>query len=343
MTLRWAIMAVGAALLLLLLDGPRLSRWVAAAGAVFLIIVLGSVADVTDPLYGIDDGVHLLALATVFCLGSALDDLTPAWEGLALGVAISGLMALLQVLGFSLVEQVAHPAGLFMNKNFLAEAGVITVIPMLLLRRRWLLPALFLAAVLPMSKGSLLALFVVSAMLWRKGRKIDAAALAGITALVALTLVALWALDLFPSQTHLGEYMLGVSSAASRFEFWRDAFGGLTWFGSGLSSFAGDFPRIGNAHSEPVQALYEFGVFALIPAGIAAYCWMEKDHYVEHLILAAIAVLCLFSFPLHMPVTGFAAALALGHLAGARARLRVPQHDGGMARACHFDWQAHGR
>ena len=42
----------------------------------------------------------------------------------------------------------------------------------------------------------------------------------------------------------------------------------------------------------------------------------------ERVVLGTVGALCLFSFPLHMPLTGFAAALAAGHLVGARLLVR---------------------
>jgi hypothetical protein len=95
---------------------------------------------------------------------------------------------------------------------------------------------------------------------------------------------------------------------------WTAAIADLHLFGNGLGSFAADFGRAEYAHNEPLHFVYELGVLALPILALALYL-MNRTKYDDALVLVAILAISLFSFPLHMPVTGFAAALAAGGIA----------------------------
>lgn len=343
-TLRWAVMAVGATLLAFMSDddGAPLP-W--RAGWAFMALAGITLLWTPDLIYGLEEGIHLTILACVFLLGTQQDDLTPAWEGLAAGVAVSGAIALWQVSGVSPVEQVQAPAGLFMNKNMLAEAGMVALIPMLLAGRPWLALGPLLAALVPASRAVLLALAVVALLLWRRRKPVEAVLL--MAAALATVGTVMWLDAAHPGQGAWyasTEHMLDGSSSLHRLDYWRETLANLTPLGHGLGSFMANFPAVGHAHSEPIQAAYEIGIIALIPATLLVYLFREPGHHVESLVLAAILVTACFAFPLHMPVTGFAAALAAGHLARLRYRGRGLKPALGVAGAgaAHGEAHAHG-
>ena len=63
---------------------------------------------------------------------------------------------------------------------------------------------------------------------------------------------------------------------------------------------------------------YELGIFAIFPIALVGHLLRESSYGPEFLVAVAVIGIGLFGFPLHMPVTSFAAALALGGLARAR-------------------------
>lgn len=336
-TLRWALMAVGAAFLLLFHEPPRLR----AAGACLCLILL-TLVWTPDWLYGAEDAAHLLTLAAVFALGASRDDLLPAWKGLGAGVGLSGLMALFQFFGSSPVQQIVAPAGLFMNRNFLAEAGLVVLTVAILYRQRWLIPGALLATVVPMQRATLLAAAVVVLVLWLKGLKASALVLAiGVTT-CALCMMGLTLLMGTPEVKAAPQQLVDIVSSHDRLIYWRDAVHGLTLFGHGLGSYAANFPDIHFPHSEPLQALYELGLFAIAPLGLLIYLFREPFR-AEHAVLAGLCAIALFGFPFHMPVTGFAAALAAGHLARRRALVRLPEPARRVAPARGHVGQAYGQ
>lgn len=304
---RWILMAV-LACLLLLLCAEETPMPLGGLGALLLIGLGASTWWAPDPLAGAEQAQTVLILGVVFCLGSISRDLGPAWTGLAAGIAVSAALALgQQFLGWDLVSQTAAPGGLFVNRNILAEAGVVALIPMLIRRNWWLAVPCALAVVLGGSRGAFGALAVVGA-LWPTDNKATQAwgRLALGVAIIAGLAGLLW--------TESGEVRIG---------FWAAALSDLTLGGHGFGSFVTAYPFAEYAHSEYVQAVYELGVFAIAPAALVIY--LLRGHWLNDesgLILTAVLALAVLSFPFHMPVTGFAAALAAGRLAGARALVR---------------------
>lgn len=309
---RWAVMAVGAPLLLMTYARTP-PQPLEGVGAATIITMLATAAWSPDLLYAAGDAAHLLVLAMVFCLGAAAPDLRQAWAGLAAGVTVSAAIALAQLAGWRGIEQASGVAGLFMNKNLLAEAGLVALVAALASRTWWAVPGGALALAIGQSRAAFgAAAFALGVAMLARHRR---------AGLLWIALCAFSAIALFAAE-HPATVM--------RMDMWRQALGNLAWFGHGLGSYPAHFHYFEFPHSEPVHLAYELGLFALLPAGILAYVWMERTHDTEHLVLAAILAVGLFSFPLRMPLTGFAAALAAGHLAGWRARVRRPD-DGSRA------------
>lgn len=317
LTLRWAILAVGVPLILILL-GRDIAPFPWLVGAVVLCAA-ASLSWTVDAPSGFDETVHLAILAAAFWLGTSLSNATHLWNGLGVGVAVSSAIALAQwSIGWDAIPQAVEPGGLFANKNFLAEAALVALIPALFARTRLgllIAAAALIAIALGSSKAVYAGLAVAVAFALAPRSPRLAWALIGALSLAALS--AFWA---FP-----------ILSATSRLDMWLPALADLRLVGHGVGAFSANWPGAEYAHSDPVQLLYEFGLLAAIPLIIfwqAMEAWSGEP---EGYILVAIATVSLVSFPLHLPLTAFAAALAAGRLVGARDRLVRRRLDGRLA------------
>lgn len=317
-TLRWAIFAVGVPLLLLLMGRsvapiPKLV-WAFVAFAALSILWAPSFAS------GLDDLAHVAILAAAFWLGASLTNANHLWLGVATGVAVSTAIALGQWgMGWSFesLPNAAPPSGLFANRNFLAEAAMVALIPALAIRT-WpgrVLAAAALIAVMICASKAVLGALIVTGALWITPRR------PAIGWSILAVMVALFAAAL----------AIPIESAAVRFPIWSEAISGYAPLGHGVGSFAANFPVYEHAHSEPLQLFYEFGLFALIPALVFLKAMEGWSGETEGFVLVAVAAVGLFSFPLQMPLTGVAAALAAGRLAGARDRLVRRRLEGRLA------------
>lgn len=299
---RWSIIAAGAPLLLMLRT-ERFPNPLEGAGLAVVISLAAGIAWSPDVLTGYEELAHLAILAVVFCLGASLADLRPLWQGLCVGVAVNAFIAFLQVLGWYELPQAAAPAGLFMNRNPLAEVALVALI--VGGARFWYAVGPCIALVLTHSRAALGALLVVwSISLWPRHR----------TAAVAILLVA--------GAAAVGAFTLGSESALIRLGVWKSALSNLAVLGNGVGSFVTAYPQAQYAHSEPIQLVYEHGVLALPFFIMLWLLWRVPGYETEHLVLAAICAVGLFAFPLRLPATAFAFALAAGHLARGWALVR---------------------
>lgn len=299
---------------------------------------------------GVYDGMDawwMFALwAGAFCIGSATENMEPAILGFAAGVAVSGLLAVVQVLGEPVVLMTAGPAGLFVNKAFMANAAVMAVAGLLVCRHplRWLLlPACAAAWLLPMSKGAVAAgiAVVMVGMVIRTRSGV----LFGLAAMLAVAVigipVAAELLDRFDS-------IVTARSLAQRWEIWRPVLGGMTWLGHGVGSFESVFPALAalggdsplgafvpspdRAHNDVLALINDTGVMALLPMAMVAIVFRRRwrsrgDRDIAFLPLVAFLACGLFWFPLYNPATGFLGALCLGHLCRPGERLRADLDD----------------
>lgn len=316
LSLRWAIVSVMIPLLLLWLGRdvapiPRL---------VFAFVAFAGVSLLWTPMFGhgLDDFAHLVILAAAFWLGASLTNATPLWNGLAVGVSASAAIAVAQW-GWDWygIPQAVPPAGLFANKNFLAEAAMVSVIVSLGSRTRVgvaLAAAALVAVVLGSSKAVFGALMVTLAFWLAPRRPVLGWSLMGLAAILFVAALA-----------------LPFGSAADRFPIWSGGVSDAALLGHGVGAFSAAFPIWENAHSEPIQLFYEFGLLAVIPAVIFAKAMEGWSGETEGYVLVAVAAVALWSFPLHLPLTALAASVAAGRLAGARDRLVRRRLDGGFA------------
>ncbi|MDZ4253544.1 MAG: hypothetical protein U1A72_13335 [Sulfuritalea sp.] len=265
-------------------------------------------------------------LAAVFFAGSSLtaNGVRACLLAFAIGVGVSGLVALAQAFGTLELNQVSPVAGLYFNKNQLAEVGLLALVAALIYRAWWALPGAALAFVLPMSRGAGVALALVGCVwLWRRSR-----AAAVIFATLPLAMGAVYLIEL-PTGDHTVGYRLAL---------WSVTLQNLTLFGHGIGSFTAAFPAFaaaspvpvpdgvfrfaldpGSAHNDLIQLASDTGVAALLLAAVVIAALRNGSDEAPHLVLVAFAGLALVAFPLYSPVQAFVGALCAGYLCGAWA------------------------
>lgn len=307
-SLRWAVLAVGVPIYLFRareIDGEQVAMM--AAGLVLISI---SLAWSPDPLNGLDDAAHLAILLAAFALGASTFPIERVWVGLAAGISVSAIIALAQLSApLGLIPQTTPlPSGLFVNKNLLAEAALVALIPMLL-SRRWLLAAGPVVAILLAESRAVFgaAALLGAVYLWYHRRER--------TAVILLAVIASSILFFFSDSNP-------SASSSLRLAFWSGAVSDLTWFGHGLGAFAVQHPWEEYVHSEPLQLLYEAGVLAVPAIAGAFYLVRRYDESAEYSIMLALLGISLLSFPLHQPLTAFAFFLVAGRVAATRAAIR---------------------
>lgn len=335
---RWALLSVGVPMLIFFASNevPKIST-VAAA---FLAYATASLFWTPSIYEGLDALWKLYLLAGLFLIGAKIEDLTVIWVGAAVGIAFNAPFVIAQVAGFDPVARVPGPAGLgaglFLNKNIMAETATLVLVsflPYLVKHLRWWwLLAVAAAALLPVARGAILGLAAAGLVwLWPRSR------------FAAIMLVLAGALAVAISFSYAP-----ITSASERFNIWRDTLSGLTWFGHGVGSFYQAFPlfavhndilavRTDHAHSDGLELLFEFGAGVLLVLPVVGYALFGRDDGARLVLIAFLVEGC-FGFPSHCPATAALAAVALGHLCAHRHPVRehiaagrmVPR--GGVAR-----------
>lgn len=307
-TPRWAVLAVGLPLVCSL-DPRRLSPliawgvpWVLAWGTISLLAS-------PDPLAGAQELWFCALLFGTMILGAELDSLDDVMTGFAAGLVLSLVVAVLQAESVSLLPTQTRISGLFLNSEILASTAAL-MFAWAVARPRWLIAVMSLILViwsesrigLLICAGSTAYAYAPRSWIWRA---------VGIAVLVmaALAAVVAW-----------GPYKIGT--AEHRFVLWIATAMATTPFGAGLGWFQAAHPVEAFAHSDVLQAAAELGLGAipLLFIPVVALFNKQGSHADRTLFLAAM-VLALVSFPLHMPATGFLAALVAGRLVARRRDL----------------------
>lgn len=260
-------------------------------------------------------------LATVFVIAAEVEDMRPTFAAAALGVSLSGIIALAEVCFGLSVPEANHPGALFGNRNYMAEAAAVCLVAAVGYRIWWAIPGTLLALALPMSRGAFVAVGVAALVaMWRSSR---------VAAIVALAICVVAGIG---AAQFIGHFD-GMTSIEVRLQIWRTALERMTLFGYGTGSFQAMYVLLSNyeviplgrpenAHNEFINVAFEVGVPGLICAGSLLLASWRGGLQTERCILAAIAALCVFGFPLHLPTAGFLAAVVAGHLCGHGARVR---------------------
>lgn len=307
---RWGVIAIGTPLLLLLCD-LRLTPLHYAGGA---LLLWGLVTMLWTPVAatGVGEFAKWALLATTFLVAAEVEDLRWTYIAIIAGVAISGGVAIAQSLGFSAVPQLNTPAGLFVNRNYLAEIATATLILTIGLRQWIFLPFILSAAFLPHSRGAFLGLLfagLVWLYFWSR-----------------TTLLCVIALLLILLVVPLPHMIADSSSLLERVGVWLATIQHLTLFGHGIGSFFVEYPtfmphpvllqaRPAHAHNEILNALSDLGIPGLLCLGIFGGLALRFAAPMERLVLVSLLGIGMFSFPLHVPATGFLFAVVAGSAA----------------------------
>lgn len=321
---RWAVLALAPCLLLFRSVRLTAGHWVAAG-----VVASAAMSLLWTPVA--DDGenavIQLILLSAVFCVGAAEEDLMLAYGGLAAAVWISAALAVAQCFGFAAIDQYVAPAGLFANKNYLAEIAAAALVACVGLKMWKLALGPFVAVALTTCREVWMALAVVAcAWLWQKSRLAALACVCGACLVVAMTVTE-------------------SNSISYRIALWTNAAKQFTLAGNGAGSYdvlsqrtASDqmllTARAEHAHNDYVEAIFDYGIGTILPAAIILYA-LSAPRSVESAVLLCLLVEGLFGFPWHLPATAFFGALVAGRLCASRARLRVAMGNGrhfGLAR-----------
>ena len=225
---RWVVIAVAVPAALILAGPIRVTaaHW---AGTLFVGWCLLTLAWSPTSFDSIAAAMWLLMLASIFCLGSTLEDTRPIIIGFALGMTVSSAIAIVQFSGWRFLRDAETPSGLFVNRNFLAEAAALALASVIGHRLWWLVPGLLPSIMLTQARGATAALAgVIALFLWRISR---IATIAGTVALFIALAVA----------SYYGSG-LKLCTIKQRLAIWADTAQGITWTGYGLGSYYGIQP-----------------------------------------------------------------------------------------------------
>ena len=233
------------------------------------------------------------------------------FRGAAWGIALQ--LPLVAAQRFDLVEmaQVATPAGLFVNRNFLAEAAVMCAMWAFSGRKWGLFIILTTIVALSGCRSAMLAWILCMALwFWPRSKPLAA----GIV-LIPLNLALI---------LHLEGLVGNLHSISDRLDLWLAALRHLAFPGHGLAStyflapltypsfdFVQSFTE--HWHNDPVELAFELGVGAGAPFALFLGALLGRDEGFR-LTLGAFGVCSLFGFPLALPTTCLLAACATGGL-----------------------------
>jgi hypothetical protein len=311
-TPKWIVLSIVSCALLLYRNERIPLTGAHLAGCALISWATLSVAWSPVPLYSLN-GLWQTAIlpAVCFCLGSQTPQLRPLFIGAGLGMAVSSAVSIAQLAGWIDWQTINIPSGLFLNKNFMAEAAALVLIWLIAERVWWFAVPVMPAIALAGARGALLALGVGLALeLWRRPSWIIGGLLVADMALFGAGMVQHTAV-----------------STTERLDIWADATDGIGMFGSGIGSYGFMSHPLWpdghtmHAHNDMLELVYELGMIGL---GLAAlFVWeLRGPLNSARLVLIVFAVEACFAFPAHLPVTMALAALAAGNAVRDRVMVR---------------------
>lgn len=307
---RWAAIAVFVPLLFRLdpRNLPVSLRWL-------LIFITGasalSILGALDRLAAIKEMIFILVLAATLIAGSGLKSLDHLVFGLAAGLAISSAMVIPQIYGWNgLPRTSGGPVGLFFNSEVMAEFAALILVWGIVRRNGWIVAASILPVMFCQSRVAWLAVAV--ALVWAYWPKPVAARMLLVCSigLAAVAAIFLMGIDKMVSADH-------------RIVLWIATIMAFEPMGNGLGWFQAAHPIEQFAHSDVLQAIAEIGYGAAAIFVIPFIILREKGFHAERAVFVAVCVEALVSFPLHLPATGFVAAVVSGYLLGRGRLVRV--------------------
>ncbi|MCH7631132.1 MAG: O-antigen ligase family protein [Proteobacteria bacterium] len=270
--------------------------------------------------------------AGAFVIGAGIRNPDKCLIGFALGVAVNALVAVAQALGWDVLAMgyfgweplfvTAPRAGLMVNGNYLAEAGLMAFAAMVAMRKWWLAALCLVATVLPVSRGAFVALGIIAVVFayrrWGSSLRLT----------LAVLIVFIGGFDayLIIGEPSVHQYM-------PRITLYANSLAMVTPWGHGAGSYWSTFPLYHDAWVESFKSVYGFGIrprtahndlltiaveTGLI--GLALFAWFLTSCLKGRAgpglyLVAAFLALGLFNSPMFIPPTSFfMAALALGHL-----------------------------
>lgn len=318
---RWAVIAIGVPLMgAIRLRIPMVLQLSIAAGLAWSAATIIQAPDRLDSLLQF---FFMVCLLGVMGIGSQLEDISQAMIGLCAGAAVSGILCL-EALGNYHFMPSHHPElfpGLFYNSEVLVEFAAPLVV-WAVAKRYWLLvvPSIIPMLVNPSRIGIIATAIGLAVVFWPKTRARQMA-LVGLGAAACVVVVGYIT---FGNPIHLK-----FGSAAARITSWLVAIYSITPGGHGFGWWRAAHGGEEFAHSDVLQAFAEIGMGSLFFALVPIYALRNRKDRAAH---AAFTVICLelaVSFPLHVPGTGFVAALLAGYLVRECAGVRRVQPDGG--------------
>lgn len=318
---RWAVVAVMIPLLSKL-DFRNLPASVLAV----LCFVVGcagiSLIETPDLLAGLYDAIFLVILLLVFVAGAGMEKMDDLMIGLAAGLIVSSALVIPQYFGWVPVTQTsAQPAGLFFNSEVLAEFAVLVLIWGIVRRNWWVVVASALPVAICESRTAWIALGASLVYAYKPRSNWLLISALGVLFIAAVSAV-LW----------LGP--MKIASADHRITLWIATALALEPFGNGLGWFQVAHPIERYAHSDALQIITEIGLGGLALLVIPFMIFKEKTHVAERAVFIAVCVEILVSFPLHMPATGFVAAIISGFLLSRRNLVHMGQFNCGLENVC---------
>jgi hypothetical protein len=273
---------------------------------------------ITPHLYGGTLQFIFMVLLCGMAVGAAaLRDVGPVIAALSWGVSISVAASVLQYFGWQVVPH-AGLAGFYLNSEVLAELAAPLFIWAFWSQRLALAGIMGTAVLLCNSR---IAIFVIGCGLlfgWRAPRAVK---LTCIAALMSAGMTAV--LFIGPEK-----YLTGMT----RVMYWGAAVFSIVPGGRGLAWWAAAHPFAMEefVHSDVLQAMLELGLGSVFFLAIPVMVLRRSGGLAERAAYIAICAEAVFSFPMHLPATGFLAAVLTGYLARRSAGVRNAGFEGGM-------------
>ena len=276
----------------------------------------------TSVFDGLNQLWKYMVLAGAFALGSCVD-IRPALKWFILGIAVNVSVAVAQEFGLWVSLSAAGNAGLLLQKNYLAESGLLALMAAFVLGSRILAVPSLLAWTLPFSKSALFAGGLVAThWVWKRHR------LAGAFLGLLVVVGSVAAVGHFVKQSGFWDRSPGarVAMAANT----ASAIVGRP-LGHGVGSYWSAYPvyhdrimptgpgayrvtvRPRTAHSDILTVGFELGF-----PGLFLLAWLGflmRGHEYSRIVLA-FAALGAFAFPLFVPSTALIVALVAGRICG---------------------------
>lgn len=260
---------------------------------------------------------HLAIIACAFAMRLDEREYRRCLIAFGWGMAINAPIVVAQFNDWTWITQAVPPAGLFMNKNHLAEAALLASAGLIVAKHYWPLPLTVLATILPGSRGVFVAIAIMTAIwVWRQSR------LAAVAIVLGGALIVWWMIP--PGFL--------TDSSGARIALWANSLA-IAWdnpLGVGIGNYWNAYPpyhdavmqtpinawwfntRPEAAHNDAITLLVELGIPGLILFGMVL--WTARWDW----LLLAFILAGLFAYPFYLPATAVMAALCAGRAARGR-------------------------